>query len=201
MHSARVDQYSAPLSQFCDEAALLAEAASAMRAELNKGNAVVSIATGTHRRLLEQQLTVHGINVVAVLSKGQYVPLNALEVLSTMVVDGVPDVIRFAEVVGAVADRTAVNHRRVLLFGELVPLLHADGQHAGADALETLWRSFAASRPIFLHCEYPAHAIHTYSSISFSHRPFGRDIPRTWAVVGVEMNAAVRSSPSNSNRG
>ena len=171
-----------------------------MCAELDTGNAVVSIATGTHRRLLEKQLTAHGINVVGVLGKGQYVPLNALDALSTIIVDGVPDVIRFAELVGAVVDRAATNYRRVLIFGELVPLLHSDGNHAGADALETLWRSFTASRPIFLHCECPANAIHTHNSISFSHRPVTKDIPRTWAVVGVETNVGGTSKPSSANR-
>ncbi len=200
MNSVRIGQDALPAEQFCDDATLLDEISSTMCAELDKGNAVVSIATGTHRRLLEKQLTVHGINIVTALGKGQYTHLNALEALSTIIVDGVPDVIRFAELVGALLDRTAANYRRVLIFGELVPLMHADGKHAGADALEILWRSFVASRPIFLHCEYPAHAIHSYSSISFSHGAFSQDVPRTRAVVRVEMNVGGTSRPSNENR-
>ncbi len=187
----RVGQNTAPFAQFCDETTLIAEIGSDMCTELDKGNAVVSIATGTHRRLLERQLTAHGINIVAALGAGQYVSLNALEALSTIIVDDVPDVVRFAEVVGAIIDRTATHYRRVLIFGELVPLMHADGKHAGALKLDTLWRSFVASRPIFLHCECPALAIHTYSSISFAHRAVSRDIPRTWAVVAQLRKPAV----------
>lgn len=199
MHSMRAGQDSVPTAQFCDDPTLLDKIGGGMCNELDKGNAVVSIATGTHRRLLEKQLTVHGINIIAALSKGQYASLNARAALSTIIVDGVPDVIRFAEVVGALLDRTADNYRRVLIFGELVPLMHADGKHAGAEALETLWCSFVASRPMFLHCEYPTHAIHSYSSISFSHRASSRDIPRTWAVVGVEMNVGVTPKPLDAN--
>ena len=199
MNSTRAGRACVPTAQFCDDATLLDEIGSAMCDELHKGNAVVSIATGTHRRLLEKQLTVHGINVLVALSKGQYVPLNALEALSTIIVDGVPDVIRFAEVVGAVADRAAADYRRVLIFGELVPLMHADWKHPGAHALETLWRSFVASRPTFLHCEYPTHAFHSDSSISLSHRASSRDISRTWAVVAVEMNVGVASKPSSAS--
>ncbi len=187
-------------AQFCDDATLLHEMGSAMCTELDKGNAVVSIATGTHRRLLEKQLTLHGINIVAALSKGQYVPLNALDALSAIIIDGVLDVIRFAEVVGAPIDHTAANHRRVLIFGELVPLMRADGKHVGADALENLWCSFVASRPIFMHCEYPAHAMRNYSSISFSPRGFSRDMPLTWAVVEVQMNVGAASKPIKLNR-
>ena len=183
MNSMRVSQNTLPLAQFCDDATLIAEIGGVMCAELDKGNAVVSIAIGTHRRLLERQLTVHGINVVAALNTGRYVSLNALDVLSTIMVDGVPDVVRFAEVVGAPIDRAAAQYRRVMIFGELVPLMRADGKHAGTVELENLWRSFVTSRPVFLHCEYPAHAIQTYTSISFAHRAFTRNNPRTWAVV------------------
>ncbi len=200
MNSPTVGQETVPVAQFCDDATLIAEIGSAMCNELDAGNAVVSIATGTHRRLLAEQLTGHGVNLIAALSKGQYVCLNALDALSNIIIEGVPDVIRFAEVVGAILDRTANSYRRVLVFGELVPLMHAEGNHAGAVELDRLWRSFVASRPIFLHCEYPAHATHSYSSISFAHRAFRQDIPRMWAVVRVETNVGVSSSPSNADR-
>jgi len=196
MTSLRVGQAPTSAAQFCDGATLLDEIGRAMCTELDKGNAVVSIATGTHRRLLEKQLTVHGINVVAALSKGQYVPLNARDALSAIIVDGVLDVIRFAEVVGAPIDHTATNYRRVLIFGELIPLMQGEGKHVGADALDNLWRSFVASRPIFMHCEYPAHAMRNNSSISFSPRAFSRDIPPTWAVE-VQMNVGATSKPSH----
>ncbi len=198
--SMRVGQDPILVAQFCDDATLLQEIGSAMCTELDKGNGVVSIATGSHRRLLERQLATHGINIVAALSRAQYVPLNALDALSAIIIDGVLDVIRFAEVVGAPIDHTAARYRRVLIFGELVPLMRADGKHPGADALETLWRSFVASRPIFMHCEYPANAIRSYSPISFSHRAPKQDVPLTWAVVGVDLNVDVTTKLPNPNR-
>ena len=107
MNSTTVGQETVPVAQFCDDATLMAEIGRAMCNELDAGNAVVSIATGTHRRLLAEQLTGHGVNLIAALSKGQYVCLNALDALSNIIIEGVPDVIRFAEVVGAILDRTA----------------------------------------------------------------------------------------------
>ena len=120
---------------------------------LDQGNAVVSIAIGTHRRLLETQLAVRGIDIVETLGTGQYVSLDALETLSTIMIDGSLDVIRFAEVIGAPIDRAAEQHGCVLIFGDLVPLMYAAGKHTGAVELENLWRSFLASRPMFLDCQ------------------------------------------------
>ena len=163
MRSVRVGD-TAAVAQFCDDATLLADIGRSMCSELDKGNAVVCIATGTHRRLLEKQLHAHGISVVAAQASGRYVILNALEALSRILVDDLPDVIRFAEVVGALIDRVAARHQRVLIFGELVPLMRAEGKHAGAVELGKLWQSFVGSRPIFLNCEYPAYAPHSYSA-------------------------------------
>ncbi len=200
MNSKRVSRDAVPAAQFCDDATLLGKVGSAMCNELNKGNAVVSIATGTHRRLLETQLAVQGINIVGALNSGQYACLNALDVLSTIVVAGAPDVIRFAEVVGALVDRTAANYGRVLIFGELVPLMRANGQHAGADALQKLWLSFVGSRAMFLHCDYPGLVLHDYSSISFSYGAPMRDAPPTWAVVRGNLHVGLTSKPPNVNR-
>jgi hypothetical protein len=145
-------QDTAPVLQLRDDATPIDEVGRAMCTALDQGNAVVSIVIDTRRRSLEKQLTVHGVNIVEALRTGTYAPLDALEVLSTIIIDGSPDVIRFAEVIGATIDRAAEQHGRVLIIGELVPLMRAEGEHAGAIELENLWRSFIAARPIFLDC-------------------------------------------------
>jgi hypothetical protein len=153
------------------DAALIAEIGGAMCTTLVEGNAVVCIATGTHRRLLERQLSLRGIDVVAALHSEQFVSLNALEVLSKVIIGGLPDVNRFAEVVGSLVDRTVARYPRVLIFGELVALMRADGQLASAIELENLWGSFTAARPSVLrHCEYPALASLGRTSVAFTHR-------------------------------
>lgn len=130
----------------------IAETGTAMCAALDQGNAVVSIAIGTHRRLLETQLAGRGIDIVETSGRGQYVSLDALETLSKVMIDGSLDVIRFAEVIGAPIDRAAEQYGCVLIFGDLVPPMHAAGKHAGAVELNNLWRSFITSRPIFRDC-------------------------------------------------
>src|SRR4030095_771056 len=102
-----------------DAPAGVAESSHSMAIALRQGNAVVSIATGTLRRLYEQQLQVRGIDVVAALVGDQLVCLNALDTLTKVMVDGEPDVIRFAEVIGAPLHRAASRFPRVMIFGDL----------------------------------------------------------------------------------
>ena len=135
-----------------DGASRVAEIGSSMSATLKQGNAVVCVATGTQRRLIEQQLTIRGIDVVGALMREQLVCLNALESLTRIMIDGELDVIRFAEVIGASIDRAATRYPRVLIFGELDLLLHSSGNVCGAKNLSELWTSFVASRPVFLRC-------------------------------------------------
>jgi hypothetical protein len=142
----------APVVPFRDDSVSISEVGKSMCAALDEGIAVVSISTGTHRRLLEEQLTVHGIDLREASAMGTYASLDAAEVLSSIVVDGYPDVIRFAEVIGAVLDRAAERHGRVSVFAELVPPMRAEQNHAGAIELENLLRSFIAARPVFRDC-------------------------------------------------
>ena len=123
-----------------DGASMVAEIGRSMTAALNQGNAVVCIATGTHRRLFEQQLKVRGIDVVGALMREQLVCINALDALTKIMVDGEPDVIRFAEVIGAPVDRVATRYPHVLIFGELDLLLHAGV--SGARKLDELFACF-----------------------------------------------------------
>jgi hypothetical protein len=131
---------------------MVEEIGRSMSVALNRGNAVVCIATSTHRRLFEQQLKVRGVDVIGALMREQLVCLNALDTLTRIMFDGVPDVVRFAEVIGASVDRTAVRYPRVLLFAELDRLLRSGGNVYGAKALDELWISFLNSRPVFVRC-------------------------------------------------
>src|SRR4030095_3941635 len=98
---------SQPTAPHSDGASMVAENGRRMAAALNHENAVVGIATGSQRRLFEQQLKIRGIDVVGALMREQLVCLNALDALTKIMVDGAPDVIRFAAVIGASIDRRA----------------------------------------------------------------------------------------------
>ncbi len=156
-----------------DAASLVAEVGRSMIASLKQGNAVVCIATGTHRRLLVQHLEVNGVDVVSALMREQLVCLNALDTLTKIMVDGELDVIRFAEVIGAPVDRAATRYPRVLIFGELDLVLRANVAGA-AIKLDKLWWSFLESRPAFFRCpdlesvrDLPGRALFASGALAF----------------------------------
>jgi hypothetical protein len=133
-----------------DGASKVAEIGRSMSAALNQGDAVVCIGTGTQRRLFEQQMKIRGVDVVGALVSEKLICLNAFDTLTKTMVDGSPDVIRFAEVVGAMVDRAATRYPRVLLFGDFSGL---QGSNAtGAVELDALWQALVDSRPMFVRC-------------------------------------------------
>jgi hypothetical protein len=146
--------------QFSDtDELLINEIGRAASVALDEGSAVVCIATRAHRQLLARHLTDHGLDVVALRHSGQFVALDAAETLAKIIVDGQPDVVRFAEVVGARIDRAATRYPRVWIFGDMVALMCAHGDHVGALRLEKLWRSFNKARSVFRYCAYPPNVV------------------------------------------
>jgi DcmR-like sensory protein len=142
--------------QFADpDAVLIAQLGRAMSATLVRGNAVVCIATDAHRRLLESRLRRGGTDLRRARRAQQYVYLDAIDSLARVTVDGSPDVVRFAEVIGAPIDRVAARFPQVWIFGDMVALMCAYGNRAGAIRLERLWRSLNEARPVFRYCAYP----------------------------------------------
>ncbi len=141
-----------------DDSVLITEMGRALQAALDQGNAAAFVVTNAHRRLLEDHLTNCGIDVAAASVDEQIVFLDAAETLTKITVDGLTDVVRFAEVIGALVDRLAARFPRLWIFGELVALMRANGNPFGAVKLERLWTSFAKSRPVVLYCACPASA-------------------------------------------
>ncbi len=135
-----------------DDALMTYQIGATMSTTLLQGDAVVCFVTGSRRRRLEDQLIVRGIDVVGALMREQLVCVNALDTLMKVNVDGVPDVIRFAELIGAVLDRAATRYPHVLTFSELASVSCKSGDEPGALALEALWTSFVESRPVFFRC-------------------------------------------------
>lgn len=107
---------------------------------LKAGRAVIVVATGTHRESLLRALSVKGINVQAAIDQGKYIALDAAELLSATMVNGVPDSARIGKVLGDLIARAAEassdEHSRVAIFGELGELLCQQGNQAAAFELE-----------------------------------------------------------------
>lgn len=140
---------------------------------LEAGDAAIVVATKTHRDGLAQQLESRGLNVASAIEEGRYVPLDAAETMAAIMVDGWPDESRFANHIGGVLARarsaaenakqsrtSLIIEPRVVVFGEMVALLWADGKHPSAIRLEQLWNDLGKTHSFSLRCAYPMGGFH-----------------------------------------
>jgi signal transduction histidine kinase/ActR/RegA family two-component response regulator len=122
---------------------------------LTAGDGCIVVATGEHRSGLDVRLLAYGLDVTTAKTTGQYVSLDAEETLAQFMVDGSLDTSRFNEVIQHVIDQNGKGRSRVRVFGEMVALLWAQGNRAGAIRLEELWNELHDSHPFTLFCAYP----------------------------------------------
>lgn len=125
---------------------------------LGTGNGAVVIATKIHREGLQQRLTARGLNTQRAIKQGRYVALDASEILSKIMVDGMPDRTRFLEIVGgAIAGTRALVKGpvpEIAAFGEMVSLLWTEGKIEAAIRVEQLWNELGKRQSFSLRCAY-----------------------------------------------
>jgi hypothetical protein len=121
---------------------------------LRRGDAVLLIATVAHGRAITRRLAIRSPALDDLVRRGQLTILDAVHMLSELVVDGVPDAGRFRSVVGgAVTSVKAAGYPTVCVFGEMVDLLRRTSGPA-ALRLEELWNELLAEHALALLCGY-----------------------------------------------
>jgi hypothetical protein len=123
---------------------------------LREQQAAVIVATDQHRVAIEAALTETDVDVAVAKSNGQLICLDARATLDSFMVAGAPDRAQFQATVGAVIQTAGNGGRHVRAFGEMVALLWADGNVAGAIQLESLWNELAVDHQFSLYCAYDA---------------------------------------------
>jgi anti-sigma regulatory factor (Ser/Thr protein kinase) len=121
--------------------------------------AIIVIATPAHRDAFVRRVGEHGVDVAAASDAGRYQSLDAAEVLSSITVDGALSWDRFVQVVGGVVAAAGNGGRPVRAYGEMVALLWAADDVAGAARLETFWNDLLRSRQLSLYCAYPVEVL------------------------------------------
>jgi hypothetical protein len=157
MNAARVavDPHDHLVQVFGEERELIDEVSRFLAEGLAGGAAVVVIATPAHRDAFIRRVGEHGVDVAAALDRGRYHSLDAADVLASVTVNGVLSQDRFVQVIGGLIAAAAKGGRPVRAYGEMVALLWADDDVAGAVRLETLWNDLMRSRQFSLYCAYP----------------------------------------------
>jgi signal transduction histidine kinase/CheY-like chemotaxis protein len=126
---------------------------------ITAGDAAIVVATPEHRNGLDELLQANGLDVTSAKARGRYVSLDAVESLSRFMVDGSPDPTRFHDFMGGVIASVTDGRSRIRAFGEMVALLWAEGNHAGAIRLEELWNDLQKAHSFSLFCAYPMNSL------------------------------------------
>jgi hypothetical protein len=111
---------------------------------LRLGEVVVVIAGPDHRQQLRDRLASWELEEA-------FLGLDASEMLSRFMVDGLPDAELFESSIGTLLRA----HPRIRAFGEMVAVLWAEGNVAGTLALEEMWNALQREVAFPLLCAYP----------------------------------------------
>jgi len=126
---------------------------------LKAGNVVIVVATESHRDGLLLRLQARGVGVVAAIEQGRYISLDAADTLSTFMVNGLPDPVRFLKAAGdLIAGAAKVvkgEQARVAACGECASLLWAQGNAEAAIQVEHLWNGIVTIFDVDILCGYP----------------------------------------------
>jgi anti-sigma regulatory factor (Ser/Thr protein kinase) len=122
------------------------------------GERVVLAITRAHLLGVDALLPDHGVDPVDARRAGRYVTLDADDLLAGFLVDGLPDPDRFWTSVGRVV-AAAAQGSTTRVFGEMVAVLWARGNVAGALDLEQVWNELARDHRFHLLCGYPTSAM------------------------------------------
>lgn len=148
-------------------------------AALKKGDAAIVIARELRRDKILARLHAYGLDMSAMIQQGRYVALDSAEVVSTFMLNDLPERDQFYRVTNDLITRTAKSvhgeYARVAACGECAPLLLEQGNAEGAVRLEQLWDEIARSYGVQVFCGYPLSSLqgragkHTFGRICAEH--------------------------------
>lgn len=128
-----------------------------LSAGLEAGEAVLVIATESHRLAFQQRLAALGTRFDEALAAGTYVAVDAAEIMRYIRPEGEaePGAEEFNATVGMLVRNQLAGGRRLRVYGEVVALLSEDGDVGCALAVEELWDELRAEASFTLFCGYP----------------------------------------------
>ncbi len=143
---------------YSDDAAFVVGFTRFIEAALQARNAVIVVATESHRKSLLQGLQEHGLDIIAAIEQGRYLPLDVADTLSTFMGDDLPDPVRFLKVVsdlvGPAARAITGGASQVALCGECASILWAQGKVDAAVQVEQLCNRLAERYEMDILCGF-----------------------------------------------
>jgi DNA-binding NarL/FixJ family response regulator len=125
---------------------------------LKAGNSAIVVATESHRESLLVELQADGLDIGAATTEGRYIPLDAADTLSMFMVNGMPDPVRFLELLGdlimTATEAAKGEDAGVSVFGECVYLLWEQGNIEAAIQMEKLGNKLTKIHAVDILCGY-----------------------------------------------
>src|SRR5579871_4881062 len=117
---------------------------------ISRGESVVLIITGEHRRLLTDQLLADETNVSNLENDGRLFFLDAAALIHDMFLGDTPNPAGFNTFVGTIIRQgiTSAPASRVRVFGEMVNLLCSVGREEAAVRFEELWNTLTEAKTV-----------------------------------------------------
>ena len=139
---------------------------------LVSGDGALVIATAAHRDGLDKRLRANGLDIRVPREQGRCMALDAAATLEKISSNGAINTHRFEEIVGGLIDDIDKacgpgERPRVVVFGEMVALLWAQGRVASAIQLEQHWNDLAARHQFSMCCAYPMQSFGNSHAASF----------------------------------
>jgi DNA-binding NarL/FixJ family response regulator len=149
---------------YSDDTVLLDRVTRFIAGALKAGNAAIVLATKSHRDSLLQRLKAEGVDTDGALQQGTYISLDVTDTLLAIMVNGLPDPVRFFGRIGgsieAAAKAAKSEQPQVVVFGEAVNLLQAEGKADAAIRLEQLWNEVGKTFGLDIFCGYDSSNFH-----------------------------------------
>ena len=144
------------LHVFRNDEPLLAAVASYVCEGLRAGETCVVCITAEHRQLLDEALSVAGLNAAALEAEYRYIPLDAERTLASFYDPrtGI-DRMRFHQDIDQLIRQASARGQPVRIFGEMVTLLMNQHRPEIAMELEELWNELTRQHNFCLLCTYP----------------------------------------------
>jgi len=116
----------------------------------------IVIATPAHREAISRELVSRSFDLQRLERDGDLWLLDAEEVLSQCMVDGMPDGSRFRAAIEPVIEKACRGRKDCVIraYGEMVDVLWKAGLTVAATRLETLWNQLAQTHAFSLLCGY-----------------------------------------------
>ena len=154
MHWKPADGTSEHSVQLFDSSKSLAETVSLFLINgLERGENALLVGTPEHREMLTRRLDENGWTTRTLIAANRLVILDAGQTLDKFMRHGTPSPVAFDEVVGTLVHRLA-GGKRLWIYGEMVDLLVARGNYAGAQQLEESWNLLGHRECFTLFCGY-----------------------------------------------